>query len=132
MIIICANTTSSTIINYLFGSGSKNSSIMAESQAVAKQALEKLEDQLTCAICLDTFKDPKMLNCFHVFCKDCLQRLVVTDKQGQFSLCCPTCRQSTLHGSLKRRHVQTRASKESDPFLLQTQRSRAAALLRNM
>ena len=35
---------------------------MAESQAVAKQALEKLEDQLTCAICLDAFKDPNCSN----------------------------------------------------------------------
>ena len=70
--------------------------MMAESQAVAKQALKKLEDQLTCAICLDAFKDPKLLQCFHVYCKDCLQRLVVTDRQGQLSLCCPTCRQSTL------------------------------------
>ena len=69
---------------------------MAESQAVAKQALKKLEDQLTCAICLDAFKDPKLLQCFHVYCKDCLQRLVVTDRQGQLSLRCPTCRQSTL------------------------------------
>ena len=69
---------------------------MAESQCVAKQALKKLEDQLTCAICLDAFKDPKLLQCFHVYCKDCLQRLVVTDRQGQLSLRCPTCRQSTL------------------------------------
>ena len=69
---------------------------MAESQTVAKQALKKLEDQLTCAICLDAFKDPKLLQCFHVYCKDCLQRLVVTDRQGQLSLCCPTCQQSTL------------------------------------
>ena len=69
---------------------------MAESQAVAKQALKKLEDQLTCAICLDAFKDPKLLQCFHVYCKDCLQRLVVQDRQGQLSLRCPTCRQSTL------------------------------------
>ena len=70
--------------------------MMAESRAVAKQALKKLEDQLTCAICLDVFKDPKLLQCFHVYCKDCLQRLVVTDRQGQLSLRCPTCRQSTL------------------------------------
>ena len=49
---------------------------MAESQTVAKQALKKLEDQLTCAVCLDAFKDPKMLHCFHVFCKDCLQQLL--------------------------------------------------------
>ena len=69
---------------------------MAESQAIAKQALEKLEDQLTCAICLGAFKDPKLLQCFHVYCKDCLQQLVVIDRQGQLSLRCPTCRQSTL------------------------------------
>ncbi len=69
---------------------------MAKSEAVAKQALKKLEDQLTCAICLDAFKDPKLLQCFHVYCKDCLQKLVVTDQQGQVSLRCPTCRRSTL------------------------------------
>ena len=69
---------------------------MAESQAPAKQALKKLEDQLTCAICLDGYKNPKLLQCFHIYCKDCLQRLVVTDRQDQPSLCCPTCRQSTL------------------------------------
>ena len=69
---------------------------MAESQSVAKQALKKLEDQLTCAICLDAFKDPKLLQCFHVYCKDCLQQLVIQDRQEQLSLRCPTCRQSTL------------------------------------
>ena len=69
---------------------------MAESRAVAKQAVKKLEDQLTCTICLDNFKDPKLLQCFHVYCKDCLQRLVVQDQQGQISLSCPTCRQSTV------------------------------------
>ena len=69
---------------------------MAESRAVAKQAIKKLEDQLTCAICLDAFKDPKLLQCFHVYCKDCIQRLVVQDQQGQLSLSCPTCRQSTI------------------------------------
>ena len=69
---------------------------MAESQVIAKQALDKLEDQLTCAICLDAFKDPKLLQCFHVYCKDCLQRLVVQDQLGQLSVRCPTCRQSTL------------------------------------
>ena len=69
---------------------------MAESQVVATQALKKLEDQLTCAICLEAFKDPKLLQSFHVYCMECLQRLVVQDKQGQLSLRCPTCRQSTL------------------------------------
>ena len=65
-------------------------------EGVAKHAFKKLEDQLTCAICLDAFKEPKLLQCFHVFCKDCLQRLVVQDQQGQLSLRCPNCRQSTI------------------------------------
>ena len=82
---------------------------MAESQGAAKQTLQKLEDQLTCAICLDIYKEPKVLHCFHVNCKDCLQRLVVQreddeDKQAasgsqarpRLSLRCPTCRQSTF------------------------------------
>ena len=69
---------------------------MAEFSAVAHQALKKLEDHLTCPICFEAFKDPKMLQCFHVYCKDCLQRLVVQDQQGQLSLRCPTCRQSTV------------------------------------
>ena len=60
------------------------------------KAFKKLEDQLTCAICLETFKDPKLLQCFHVYCKECLDRLVVTDQQGQVSVCCPTCRRATL------------------------------------
>ena len=65
----------------------------AKSQA---KALKKLEDQLTCAICLEAFKDPKLLQCFHVYCKECLDRLVVTDQQGQVSVRCPTCRRATL------------------------------------
>ena len=69
---------------------------MTESKAVAEKAIKKLEDQLTCAICLDDLKDPKLLQCFHVYCKACLQRVVVQDQQGQVSLRCPTCRQTTL------------------------------------
>ena len=65
----------------------------AKSQA---KALKKLEDQLTCAICLEAFKDPKLLQCFHVYCKECLDRLVVTDQQEQVSVRCPTCRRATL------------------------------------
>ena len=68
---------------------------MAEKDSATAKALQKLEDQLTCAICLDDFKEPKLLHCFHIFCKECLERLVIQEQQGQFSLCCPTCRQST-------------------------------------
>ena len=69
--------------------------IMATPPTVTEQALRKLEDQLTCGICLDSYTEPKLLQCFHVFCKQCLERLVVHDCQG-LSLHCPSCRRSTL------------------------------------
>ena len=69
---------------------------MADSQAVVTdEALKKLEDQLTCAICFDSFKQPKMLDCFHVFCEHCLQGLVVQDGQRNV-VRCPTCRHRTI------------------------------------
>ena len=37
-----------------------------------KEALKKLEEQLNCPICLDTYTDPKLLQCNHVFCRKCL------------------------------------------------------------
>ena len=67
-----------------------------EATRCTTEALKKLEDQLTCAICLDSYKEPKLLQCFHVFCEKCLGLLVVQDRQGQLSVLCPTCRRSTL------------------------------------
>ena len=62
---------------------------MAE-RVTTKEALKKLNAQLECSLCLDTFKQPKLLPCFHVFCKSpCLEKLVTKDGR---SLTCPTCR----------------------------------------
>ena len=60
-------------------------------------ALKKLEEQLKCAICLEDYKDPKVLQCFHVFCQNCLghRRMVVQNEEGGRSFICPTCRQPT-------------------------------------
>ena len=57
--------------------------------------LKKLEQQLQCSICLEIYKDPKLLQCLHIYCKECLSHLVVKDKQGPFTLMCPICRQKT-------------------------------------
>ena len=67
---------------------------MAETVSVA-EIVKKLADQLECSICLDSFTDPKLLQCFHVFCKDCLEPLALRDQHG-LSLRCPNCRRSTL------------------------------------
>ena len=64
---------------------------------MAEKVVERarVEEQLNCSICLDTYTDPKILQCFHVFCRQCLVPLGVRDKQGQLSLTCPTCRQAS-------------------------------------
>ena len=62
---------------------------------MSEETIKKLEERLKCAICLDTYTDPKLLQCFHIFCRDCLVRLVVRDQQGQLSLTCPNCRHTT-------------------------------------
>ena len=56
-----------------------------------EKALKKIQDQVTCGICLDSYKQPKLLKCFHVYCKQCLQRLV----RGGDGLPCPQCRKVT-------------------------------------
>ena len=62
---------------------------------MAEKALQKVEDQLDCSICLDAYTDPKLLQCLHVFCRKCLVKLVVRDQQGQLILTCPICRHDT-------------------------------------
>ena len=64
---------------------------------MAEKVVERarVEEQLNCSICLDTYTDPKILQCFHVFCRQCLVPLGVRNQQGQLSLTCPTCRQVT-------------------------------------
>ena len=62
---------------------------------MSEEALKNLQEQLNCSICLDIYTDPKLLQCFHVFCRQCLVPLGVRDQQGQLSLTCPTCRQVT-------------------------------------
>ena len=58
----------------------------------AEEIVKKLEEQLNCSICLGTYTVPKLLQCNHVFCRDCLVGLARKNPQG---LSCPTCRQVT-------------------------------------
>ena len=55
------------------------------------EALKKTNAQLECSICMEPYKEPKLLQCYHVFCQLCLEPLVSRDGQ---SLRCPACRRS--------------------------------------
>ena len=52
--------------------------------------LINLKEQVTCAICLDTFTDPKTITCLHTFCCDCLKKhALISQRNGKFR--CPEC-----------------------------------------
>ena len=65
---------------------------MEDLPKIAAEAVKKINSKLECSICLDNYKEPKLLPCFHIFCKSpCLERLVVHGLQEKY-LICPTCR----------------------------------------
>ena len=55
----------------------------------------KLKDQVTCPVCWDVFKQPKLLACAHAFCMDCIDPLPVDLVNGDYKIQCPTCREPT-------------------------------------
>lgn len=57
------------------------------------KAVEKLDELLKCPICLGPYTNPRILQCFHVYCQDCLIGLVVRGVGGNHTLSCPTCRE---------------------------------------
>ena len=67
---------------------------MATTNQSTNEAIKKVEDQITCPICMEHFTDPRVLPCFHSYCLTCLQRVPIDLVEGNYSLPCPTC-QST-------------------------------------
>ena len=56
--------------------------------------LERLEEQLTCSVCLELYREPRILTCHHVYCSACLQEFIekAVDKRA---VTCPDCRKKT-------------------------------------
>ncbi|XP_071372530.1 E3 ubiquitin-protein ligase TRIM39-like [Centroberyx affinis] len=59
------------------------------------------EEDLSCSVCCDIFKDPVVLSCSHSFCKACLQSWW-TEKQIHE---CPLCKEISLHSDPPRNLV---------------------------
>ena len=57
--------------------------------------LLKLEEQLTCPVCLDLYTNPKTLPCLHSFCEACIERFPQYKEGETYYLSCPTCRHRT-------------------------------------
>ena len=59
---------------------------------MARSVSEKLTEHFECLVCMEQFKEPKVLPCLHTFCMTCLQKLL--KKQGaDHVITCPECRQ---------------------------------------
>lgn len=56
-----------------------------------------LQEELTCPVCLDLYRDPHLLPCGHNFCKTCLEHLKRQSERGRFR--CPECRESHRCGT---------------------------------
>ncbi|XP_029105017.1 zinc-binding protein A33-like [Scleropages formosus] len=50
-----------------------------------------LEEELSCPVCYDIYRDPVVLECSHSFCKDCLEK----GWQEKSSRECPVCRRES-------------------------------------
>ncbi|XP_041361964.1 probable E3 ubiquitin-protein ligase MID2 [Gigantopelta aegis] len=61
-----------------------------------------ISEDLTCAVCLDLFTNPRVLRCMHTYCHECMVGLVQTGNRSQqwkkrwtSFIVCPECRQNT-------------------------------------
>ncbi|XP_053285238.1 nuclear factor 7, brain [Pleuronectes platessa] len=55
-------------------------------------ALDELQSELTCPVCLELFRDPVILDCGHHFCQVCIIQCWEAKADEQWS--CPKCRKS--------------------------------------
>ncbi|XP_075773452.1 zinc finger protein RFP-like isoform X2 [Pelodiscus sinensis] len=64
----------------------------------AANTVKKLQDEVTCSICLEYFNDPVALDCDHSFCRAC-----ITQSWGGLTtdVSCPQCRRTFAQGNLR-------------------------------
>ena len=67
---------------------------MAKRQEIEKISLQKLEQEVTCAICQEHYTEPKVLPCLHYYCKKCILKLAHRTGKDK-PLSCPECRSET-------------------------------------
>lgn len=65
---------------------------LVDKQAAIIERVTELTDKV-CAICYDSYENPTMLDCTHVFCGRCIMDWVVMKKH----LSCPQCRATVSH-----------------------------------
>lgn len=90
-------------------------------RAVSNRSGSMLEEELSCPICCEIFKDPVVLKCSHSFCRACLQEFWNKKKARRE---CPICRRKC---SLTEPTVSLALKNVADTFLREHERSAAIA-----
>nr|XP_006012798.1 PREDICTED: tripartite motif-containing protein 35-like [Latimeria chalumnae] len=67
----------------------------------SKSCTGVLEDEMTCSVCQELFKDPVTLRCGHNFCREC----VCEYWKGKTSPSCPICRAGSATSDLITNHT---------------------------
>ena len=66
-------------------------------EATARSLLSKIsQGHLECPICCCRFTDPKILDCLHSFCLNCLDELISRQQPKADKITCPLCRRETV------------------------------------
>ena len=68
---------------------------MAEAPNPVEKGLKELEDEITCPVCQEHFRDPKILPCLHYYCKECIRQLALRAGPNR-PFVCPECRRETI------------------------------------
>ncbi|XP_045887364.1 E3 ubiquitin-protein ligase TRIM39 [Micropterus dolomieu] len=90
-------------------------------RAVSSQSGSMLEEELSCPVCCEIFKDPVVLKCSHSFCRVCLQQFWNKKKARRE---CPICRRKC---PLTEPTVSLALKNVADTFLREQERKTATA-----
>ncbi|KAG7243467.1 hypothetical protein INR49_011023 [Caranx melampygus] len=90
-------------------------------RAVSSRSGSMLEDELSCPVCCEIFKEPVVLKCSHSFCRACLQQFWNKKKARRE---CPVCRRKC---SLTEPTVSLALKNVADTFLREQESKTATA-----
>lgn len=95
-----------------------------ENKKILQEALRLyIETQEDCAVCLDTLNKPVITHCKHVFCRDCISKVIQTQHK------CPMCRNQLEEESLLEPAIEG-SSDADESFDADAKSSKTEALLK--
>ena len=59
---------------------------------MAEGGSDEVAERIICGLCSETYKQPKLLPCFHTFCLSCLEEYVKNNGEDSNAFDCPLCK----------------------------------------